>query len=96
MNFSIKDLEFSTIEALIYPIYEDESLENICECVREDFSKFKGLEKFKAEAGEVFSFNKCNSQNNQDIIFLGLGKKADIDPEKIRIFISKAFKRLRN
>lgn len=93
MNFSIKDLEFNTIEALIYPIYEDESLENICECVREDFSKFKGLEKFKAEAGEVFSFNKCNAESNQDIILLGLGKKADIDPEKIRIFIAKAFKK---
>lgn len=93
MEIFIKNLNINEVDTFIYPIYEDESLENICECVVNNYTAFKNAERFKGQLGEVVSFTKEIEGKLQDIILLGLGKKADISAEKIRTSVAKALRK---
>ncbi len=93
MNLKLKKSDNILAEAVIYPFYEDENLENTKDSIIDILKNFKERNRFKGSLGEVVYFTRDNNGSMQYGIFLGLGKKEEIDSEKLRIASSKALKK---
>ena len=88
MNIDIKNVDLSTVEAMIIPVYQDKV--NDCECVE----KIKESNVFKGKEGEVFYFTKEDGRLKYGIL-VGLGEYENSSSEILRNSIAKATKKAR-
>ncbi|MBU5592117.1 leucyl aminopeptidase [Clostridium sp. MSJ-4] len=95
MDFFIRDLNHTEADGLIYPLFQDDSEENICGCVKSQVDKLKKAGKFKGEAGELFYTVKEVEDGFQYTLLLGLGKKEALSSETIRLAYAKALKKVK-
>lgn len=86
MKISIKNVDLSTVEAMIIPVYEDKV--NSCDYVE----NMKVSSKFKGKAGEVFYFTKEDNGLKYGIL-TGLGKYEELSAEGLRNSVAKAIKK---
>lgn len=94
MEFGFRTKSCRETEGVIIPFFEDklemkhEELKNMMEYLQKN-------EKFQGKNGEVYNFTRQIEGNIQDVVFLGLGKEEDITLERIKVNISKAYKKIK-
>jgi leucyl aminopeptidase len=90
MNIELNNIKINEADVVIVPVFAEKENIELAE-VSELFSRLKAREQFKGEHGEIFS----SVSGAQDAVFVGLGKEAEINGEKIRIALAKALKKAR-
>lgn len=81
----IQDMTLQNVDALIVPIFEDEQGHPVVDTL-------KVSKNFTGKHGEVF-YTTTVEESVKYTIFVGLGKKADLDGEKFRRAIAEAAKK---
>jgi leucyl aminopeptidase len=94
MSIGLKQVSLNEADVVIVPVFTEASSVMLSEA-SDIFKHLKNTEKFKGEHGELFTTVKLTGSVAQDIIFVGLGKEAEISGEKIRIALAKAIKKSR-
>lgn len=94
MDVSAKAKKWTEVQGVIISLFED----NLELKIPEINKMIKHLEKsgkFSGKEGEVYTFTQEVEGNIEDIVLLGLGKEEDIDLEKIKVNLSKAYKKMK-
>lgn len=85
----------SDVDTVVIPVFQDEEEVNTCEGTAAVIKNFRNKELFIGNNGEIFFFTKESENTIKNIILVGLGKKNEIDMEKIRISYSKVLKKIK-
>ena len=84
------DLKKMRMSTLAVPVCEDEDIhEDRLSSLAEEAKKFEEFHGKKDE--ELTLYNPAGTQADR-VLFIGLGKRAELDPEKLRAFSGKAVK----
>lgn len=94
MNIGLKNIKSTEADTIIIPSFED-TKELSINNVNEIYKYIRGKEKFKGKQGEIFTTVQMSENATQDIIFVGLGKEAELDCEIIRKSFAKTIKKIR-
>jgi len=92
MEIKINTIKSDEADLVIIPIYSES------ECLQDEnlniiYKHFKGSNKFKGNAGEIRVAINTTASGVQDIVFIGLGSKAELTTEIIRSSFGKAIKK---
>lgn len=93
MNFNLQGEGCIEVEGVIVPVFEDGTLECLCEDVKDTINIFKEKGRFKGTKGEIYTFTKTSKDLMKEVILVGLGKKENLDGEDIRKVYSKALRK---
>ncbi|CUQ22967.1 leucyl aminopeptidase [Clostridium baratii] len=85
---------WSEVQGVIISLFE-ENLELKTPEINTMIKHLKETDKFSGKEGEIYSFTMDIEGNIEDIILLGLGKENDITLEKIKVNLSKAYKKMK-
>lgn len=85
----------SDIDTILIPVFEDVQEIDTCEKTASIIDGFRKKELVKGSNGEIFAFTKESEGMMKNIILVGLGKKNELDMEKIRIAYSKALRKVK-
>lgn len=85
---------WSEVQGVIISLFE-ENLELKTPEINTMIKHLKETDKFSGKEGEIYSFTMDVEGNIEDIILLGLGKENDITLEKIKVNLSKAYKKMK-
>ncbi|WP_297633755.1 leucyl aminopeptidase [uncultured Clostridium sp.] len=92
MKINVRAKKCREAQGLILSLFEDR-LEVKNPTINKMVSHLKDNEKFLGKAGEVYTFTREIEGSIQDVILLGLGKESDLDSEKIKVNMAKAYKK---
>lgn len=92
MNISINTSGVSAT-CRVYGIYENENLISIPADIKPTVEIFIKNERFKGESGEIYDFTTEIQGKIIDILLVGLGKKNELDTEKVRIAYARVIKK---
>ena len=84
------DLQKTRLSTLVVPVCEDENIhQDLLSTLAE---KAKEIEEFNGKKDEEITLYKPAGTLADRVIFMGLGKRAELTPEKLRAFSGKAIK----
>jgi leucyl aminopeptidase len=96
MNIGLKNINLDEADVVVIPVLAEGNRTLYSSCSIEDYLRvLKNKEKFKGENGEIFTTVQLKERSTQDLVFLGLGKDAELTQEKIKTAMSKAIKKCR-
>jgi leucyl aminopeptidase len=84
------DLEKTRISTLAVPVCEDENIHR--DLLSKLVEQAKEVEEFHGKKDEQLTLYKPAGTQADRVLFIGLGKIAELDPEKLRAFSGKAVK----
>ncbi|MGL5647336.1 MAG: leucyl aminopeptidase [Clostridium sp.] len=93
MKISVRSKKCREAQGLVLALFEDK-LEMKNPTINKMIDHLKNNEKFLGKEGEVYTFTREIEGQIQDVILLGLGKEADLESEKIKINMAKAYKKV--
>lgn len=94
MDVSAKAKKWTEVQGVIISLFED-NLELKTPEINKMIKHLEKNGKFNGKEGEVYTFTQEVEGNIEDIVLLGLGKEEDINLEKIKVNLSKAYKKMK-
>lgn len=94
MNIGLNSFKLTEADVVIIPVFTENN-KNLHGNEKVMFDTLKSKDKFKGENGELFTATQFDEKGAQDIVFVGLGKDAELTLEKIRITMAKSLKKCR-
>ncbi|WP_420797494.1 leucyl aminopeptidase [Clostridium chrysemydis] len=94
MEFGFKTKSCRETSGVIMPFFEDKIIMKHEE-LKKMIEHLKKTDKFNGKLGEMYNFTREIDGVIQDIVLIGLGKEEEINLEKIKVNISKAYKKLK-
>lgn len=94
MDVSAKAKKWTEVQGVIISLFED-NLELKTPEINKMIKHLEKSGKFSGKEGEVYTFTQEVEGNIEDIVLLGLGKEEDINLEKIKVNLSKAYKKMK-
>ncbi|MGL4772017.1 MAG: leucyl aminopeptidase [Clostridium sp.] len=92
MNINFRSKKCTEVDGLMILLCED-NLNTPNEEINSILNNLKTKEKFQGKKSEIYSVTREINGVLQDVIFVGLGKKADLKLEGFKLIINKSYKK---
>ena len=96
MKLVIQSERHSEILMEVIPVFQGGEVQHVCNSCNSRVQRFVKFGKFTGELGTTYKFTKEKDLGYiKEEIYLGIGKKEELTPERIRIAVAKAMKEVK-